>query len=69
MNHSTLRRLIVVSATAGILASGVAPALADSGRPRPVAPSSPPGLGLADPDRPEQAVTPRTGPGNRDHSF
>jgi hypothetical protein len=68
MDRSTLRRLIVVGAIAGSLAAGT-PALADSGKPKPVPPNCAPGIGRADPDRPDTAQSPTTGPGNRAHSF
>ena len=60
---------------------GAAPALAapsggddvtvtqGSGKPKPVPPSSAPGLGRTGVDRPDEANTPRTGPTNRDHSL
>jgi hypothetical protein len=38
---------------------------AQSGRPRPVPPSSPRGLDRSGVDRPDEANTPRTGPSNR----
>ncbi len=64
-----MKRGIVVGAVAAIVIGlGATPALADSGKPRPPQPITPPGLVQSEVERPEEAETPRTGSGNKDNS-
>ncbi len=64
-----MRRSLTVGALAlAILSAGAGPALADSGKPRPVPPGEPRGFSQSGVERPEQAAFPQTGPANRENS-
>ena len=60
--------LAVAALTLAIFSAGVVPALADSGKPRPIPPGEPRGLNQSGVERPEEAAFPQTGPANRDNS-
>ncbi len=59
------RRIMALLMAVMMLVISAAPAMAQNDRPKRPNPVSPPGLEQSGVDRPEQAPTPLTGPGNQ----